>query len=140
MAATDDVRRYWDGKAEALRTDPAATMKDVILRELEIEAIASRLRADDELLDVGTGNAFGAIRWAAQCRRVVAVDYSDGMVAAAREAVRASGRVFCVTHNYTAYPMVRRSGYVAIAMRGTSAPSRMLKDAWKFKFAIWTRL
>jgi SAM-dependent methyltransferase len=92
MAARDDVRRYWDGKAEALRTDPAATMKDVILRGLEIEAIGSRLRADDELLDVGTGNAFGAISWAARCRRVVAVDYSDGMVAAAREAVRASGR------------------------------------------------
>jgi ubiquinone/menaquinone biosynthesis C-methylase UbiE len=93
MAAADDVRRYWDGKAEALRTDPAATMKDVLLRQLEIEAIGSRLRTDDELLDVGTGNAFGAVRWAARCRRVVAVDYSDRMVDVAREAVRASGRL-----------------------------------------------
>jgi SAM-dependent methyltransferase len=93
MAAPDEVRRYWDGKAEALSTDPTATMKDVILRSLEIDAIGSRLRPDDELLDVGTGNAFGAIRWAAQCRRVVALDYSNGMVAAAREAVRVSGRV-----------------------------------------------
>ena len=75
-----------------MRADPAATMKDVILRGLEIEAIGSRLREEDELLDVGTGNAFGAIHWAARCRRVMAVDYSDGMVAAAREAVRASSR------------------------------------------------
>ena len=51
------IDQYWDAKAEALTTDPSATMKDVILRGLEIEAIGDRLGPDDELLDVGGGNA-----------------------------------------------------------------------------------
>ena len=44
--------------------------------------------------------------------------------------VRASGRVFCLTHNYTAYPMVRqardmvRAGDMARSARSTPATSR----------------
>lgn len=88
----NDIARYWDGKAEQLRTDPSATMKDVLLRSLEIEAIASRLNDDDELLDVGGGNAFAALQWAKVCKSVKVVDFSEKMVEFGTEAIAASGR------------------------------------------------
>jgi ubiquinone/menaquinone biosynthesis C-methylase UbiE len=87
-----DIQEYWDEKAARLKTDPAATMKDVILRALEIEAIGTRLQSDDVLLDVGTGNAFGALKWAKLCRDVVATDNSAKMTEVAREAVTSSGQ------------------------------------------------
>ncbi|MBN1943140.1 MAG: class I SAM-dependent methyltransferase [Phycisphaerae bacterium] len=87
----NDISAYWDAKAEALKTDPSATMKDVILRSLEIEAIGRRLRTDDDLLDVGGGNAFAGIQWAQHCRTVHVVDFSEKMVAYGREAVAAAG-------------------------------------------------
>jgi ubiquinone/menaquinone biosynthesis C-methylase UbiE len=87
-----DIQEYWDEKAVCLKTDPAATMKDIILRALEIEAIGARLQPDDVLLDVGTGNAFGALKWARLCRDVVATDNSAKMIEAAREAVSSSGQ------------------------------------------------
>ena len=87
-----EIQRYWDEKATSLKTDPAATMKDVILRSLEIEAIGTRLQPDDVLLDVGTGNAFGALQWAETCKSVVATDYSPKMIEAASEAIASSGR------------------------------------------------
>jgi len=87
----DEISTYWDGKAEALKTDPSATMKDVILRSLEIEAIGRRLGENDDLLDVGGGNAFAGIEWAQHCRSVRVVDFSEKMVAYGREAVAEAG-------------------------------------------------
>jgi ubiquinone/menaquinone biosynthesis C-methylase UbiE len=86
-----EIDRYWDDKAVKLRTDPSATMKDVILRSLEIEAIYERMRPDDDLLDVGTGNAYGALQWARRCNRVVATDFSARMIESAEEAIASSG-------------------------------------------------
>jgi ubiquinone/menaquinone biosynthesis C-methylase UbiE len=91
MPRSDDIRAYWDQKADTLRTDPSATMKDVLLRGLEIEAIASRLLPEDTLLDVGTGNAYAAIAWSARCQSIVATDFSTSMVAVAREAIASAG-------------------------------------------------
>jgi len=88
----EEIRTYWDGKAARLWTDPSATMKDVILRTMEIEAIANRLRAEDDLLDIGCGNAFESIEFAKRCRSVLAVDFSDRMVDAARAAVSEGGQ------------------------------------------------
>ena len=88
----NEIARYWDGKAEQLRTDPSATMKDVILRSLEIEAIGARLNGDDKLLDVGGGNAFAALQWAEVCKSVKVVDFSEKMVEFGTEAILASGR------------------------------------------------
>ncbi len=89
---TPEIKRYWDNKAEQLRTAPSATMKDIILRSLEIEAIASRLILDDSLLDVGCGNAFGSVLFAEKCRRVLAVDFSDKMISMAQQAISENGR------------------------------------------------
>lgn len=87
----NDISTYWDGKAEALKTDPSATMKDVILRALEIEAIGKRLRRDDDLLDVGGGNSFAGIQWSPHCRSVRVVDFSEKMVAYGRDAIAEAG-------------------------------------------------
>lgn len=86
-----DITAYWDAKAEALQTDPSATMKDVILRSLEIEAIARRLCPQDDLLDVGGGNAYAGLQWARHCRSVRVVDFSEKMVAFGRQAVEKAG-------------------------------------------------
>jgi ubiquinone/menaquinone biosynthesis C-methylase UbiE len=88
---SEEISQYWDRKAEQLRTDPSATMKDVILRSMEIEAIGSRLDAEDELLDVGGGNAFAGLVWAGHCRNVTVVDYSEKMVEYGRKAIADSG-------------------------------------------------
>ena len=92
MPNDGDIRAYWDGKAKALSTDPSATMKDVMLRQLEIEAICARLKRDDLLLDVGCGNAYGSIAFAQVCRAVIAVDYSHGMIESARTLIAQSSR------------------------------------------------
>jgi SAM-dependent methyltransferase len=67
-------------------------MKDVVLRSLEIEAISTRLAANDTLLDVGCGNAFGSLIFAEHCSRVLAADYSEKMITQAVAAIGASGR------------------------------------------------
>ncbi len=67
-------------------------MKDVILRSLEIQAIGSRLKPGDRLVDVGAGNAFGSLLLAEHCHQVLALDYSHQMVAMAKAAIAASGR------------------------------------------------
>ena len=59
--SASQIKQYWEGKAEKLGTDPSATMKDVILRSLEIEAISKRLLPGDTMLDVGAGMLSG--RW-----------------------------------------------------------------------------
>lgn len=89
--APHEIYQYWNQKAEDFKTDPSATMRDVILRSLEIEAIGERLQPKDVLLDVGTGNAFGVLQWAKRCRRVMATDYSTKMIEKAREAIAISG-------------------------------------------------
>ena len=88
LPTNDSIRKYWDSKAENLKTDPSATMKDVILRSMEIQAINARLNPYDTLLDIGCGNAFGSIEFAQHCGSVLAVDYSDKMIAMAQEAIR----------------------------------------------------
>ncbi|HEU4883210.1 MAG TPA: class I SAM-dependent methyltransferase [Longimicrobium sp.] len=86
-----DILEYWNQKAERMGTDPAATMKDVILREMEIRSIGDRLRQDDTLLDVGAGNGYAAVQWSGRCRSVTALDYSPGMVQQATKAVADAG-------------------------------------------------
>ena len=89
---SQDIYNYWNQKAEKLGTDPSATMKDVILRSIEIESIGDRLKADDVLLDIGAGNAFASLEWARRCKMVVALDFSPKMIEAAQEAIAASRR------------------------------------------------
>lgn len=83
----DSIKKYWDSKAENLKTDPSATMKDVLLRTMEIQAISARLNPSDTLLDIGCGNAFGSIEFARHCKSVLAVDYSEKMIAMAKDAI-----------------------------------------------------
>jgi SAM-dependent methyltransferase len=85
-----EIKQYWEEKAEALKADPSATMKDIILRSMEIEAISARLGIDDILLDVGCGNAFGSIEFARHCQRVTAMDYSENMIEVAKASIRQS--------------------------------------------------
>jgi SAM-dependent methyltransferase len=92
IPSDSQIKEYWNRKAEQLGSDPSATMKDVVLRSLEIEAISNRLTWKDTLLDIGCGNAFGSLIFAEHCSKVLAADYSEQMIARAAEAIANSGR------------------------------------------------
>jgi SAM-dependent methyltransferase len=118
MTPTDaQIKEYWNHKAQQLGTDPSATMKDVVLRSLEIEAISERLAPDDTLLDVGCGNAFGSLTFAERCARVLAVDYSERMVFMATEAIRNNGRknINAEQHDVTQIGTVYPGAFTAVS-------------------------
>lgn len=87
-----NIKEYWDNKVRLLQTNPSATMRDVILRSMEIESIRIQLREDDNLIDVGGGNAFGAIRWADFCSSVLVTDFSKEMISSSITAIANSGK------------------------------------------------
>jgi len=87
----NQINRYWNKKAKNLGFDPAATMKDSNLRELEIQTILSCLRKKDVLVDIGGGNGWATLRYAQKCRYVYLFDRSLEMVKAARKRIRESG-------------------------------------------------
>jgi SAM-dependent methyltransferase len=83
---SDAVREHWDAQASLYGVDERATMPDVYLRQLEIEAIKKYLRPTDRILDVGCGNGCGTVRLAEAARRqVIGVDFSARMIEKAKE-------------------------------------------------------
>ncbi len=83
------IHGYWEQKAAGTATlAPAATMKDVILRELEIAALSRQLRRRDRVIDLGCGNGFSSFRFARLVRHLHGVDYSAAMVAQCERARR----------------------------------------------------
>jgi ubiquinone/menaquinone biosynthesis C-methylase UbiE len=79
------VRDFWDSRAGL---GLAAGTKDLILKQLEIEAIAGHVREGMRVLDAGCGNGITAITIAERYMvDVVAFDFADEMVKTAKEMV-----------------------------------------------------
>ncbi|MCK5305574.1 MAG: class I SAM-dependent methyltransferase [Candidatus Omnitrophica bacterium] len=74
------ISDYWDKKAKQLKQDPAATMGDVCLRELEINSIVRQLKKTDEVLDVGCGNGFTTAICAEKVKSIIGIDFSEEMI------------------------------------------------------------
>jgi ubiquinone/menaquinone biosynthesis C-methylase UbiE len=105
---TEDIKKYWNNQARLARSatsgelrlideekdifassSPAVggTLKDPVLRELEIEALSTYIRTGDTILDVGCGNGYTVLEI---CRRIpgaraVGIDYSAEMIRNALE-------------------------------------------------------
>jgi ubiquinone/menaquinone biosynthesis C-methylase UbiE len=88
---TDEiVFAYWESKAAASGDDPTATIRDLHYRDLEIDAIRGCLGPEDRVLDIGCGNGYATLEYAAQVREIIGVDYSPTMVQAAQRRLEAS--------------------------------------------------
>jgi len=89
MAQIEDVRSYWDGRADL---GFEAGSGDVMLKRLEIDAIASYVSDGLRILDVGCGNGFTAIEIARRYQvEIVGLDYAPKMIDAAIEAAEKAG-------------------------------------------------
>ncbi len=92
MEDSDDkgtVREFWDRRARDNNVDASrVTHPDVWQRWIEIELLKQHLDPQADVLEVGCGNGYTTAHVAPLVRSVVAVDYSEAMVARAREDCR----------------------------------------------------
>ena len=83
------IRRYWKERAKDYGTSPEASWADLPMIELETRQIGARLDDDDYVLDVGCGNGYSTVRFAAAKRvRIRGVDFIPGMIRNARLRLR----------------------------------------------------
>ena len=78
-----DIQAYWNQRASLA---PWAGSRDVLAKQLEIEAIAGYVRDGMHILDIGCGNGLTAIELAKRFHvDVMGFDYAEEMVSAANK-------------------------------------------------------
>jgi ubiquinone/menaquinone biosynthesis C-methylase UbiE len=103
LKINDKIREYWNEQAArtalASRRDlsvedwdgtdvytgkyeEGSTLKDSVLRRIEIETIGSRLPTEGDILDVGCGNGFSTMNYASMVANIKAtgLDYASSMI------------------------------------------------------------
>lgn len=87
MAPADvkKIKDHWQERARQAPADAAVTHADIWQRWLEIESLKPLMRADERVLDIGCGNGYTTRRLAPLVREVVGLDYSEEMIARARD-------------------------------------------------------
>lgn len=81
----DKVKEFWDEQALAHGASDLATAPDHFYREMEIARIIEHLEPGKKILDVGCGNGYSTQKfWEAIDSEFVGVDYSEKMIAEAR--------------------------------------------------------
>lgn len=79
--SVSDIRTFWNNRAGLGKW---AGTRDVLAKQLEMEAIASYARDGMHILDVGCGNGITAIELARRYSvRVLGIDFADAMIQAA---------------------------------------------------------
>jgi ubiquinone/menaquinone biosynthesis C-methylase UbiE len=88
----EQIRAYWEERAEQYLADPASTTNDVYLRELEILTITRVLRSllgrgPAKVLDVGCGDGYATVNVARELPEFTfaGIDYSANMISMAAE-------------------------------------------------------
>lgn len=76
---------HWSERARSVAQDIEVNIMDVFQRELEYDYIEPYLDRDMSVLEVGCGNGFSTDRFRKCAKWVDAFDYSEDMVARARE-------------------------------------------------------
>jgi len=91
--ALQEIRAFWQQRAEQFKTSPQATLWEMPLRELEIAAILRYVRDGVRVLDAGCGNGYSTLAFA-RARRAEfhGIDYAPKMIQYARENLRQTPR------------------------------------------------
>ncbi|MGH2492856.1 MAG: class I SAM-dependent methyltransferase [Candidatus Limnocylindria bacterium] len=119
MSSIDRIKETWDGRAK----DPElqgtyVTMTDRNQRMLEIDEALRRIPPGQHLLDVGCGNGYSTAIFAKHAEHVVAIDYSEPMIARAkREYGDIPNITFEVRDVLSPLPYPDQSFGVAVAQR-----------------------
>jgi ubiquinone/menaquinone biosynthesis C-methylase UbiE len=79
------IREFWDHQAMQFGASDLATAPDSHYRSLEIRHIMEHLRDREHVLDIGCGNGFSTLKFAARFKEstFVGADYSSEMIRAA---------------------------------------------------------
>lgn len=81
MATVEEIKAFWNQRAEELGTDCTATLRETYLRILEINAIAKYLDHGLIVADIGCGNGFSTIEFAKRFKTdFIGFDYSEKMI------------------------------------------------------------
>jgi ubiquinone/menaquinone biosynthesis C-methylase UbiE len=85
----EQIRDYWSRQAIEHGTSPVASWSDQPVIDLEIREIVKRLEDGDRILDVGCGNGYSTVQYAAQRRiSIRGLDYIPEMIDQARARLR----------------------------------------------------
>src|SRR3989344_3315230 len=87
---TKKIKGFWDNQAVTFKQSQLATAPDTYYRSLEIEKISSYLQNGKKVLDIGCGNGFSTLLFAAKFPKstFAGMDYSSKMVEAANAALK----------------------------------------------------
>lgn len=86
---SDDIKDFWDQQAQTFGQSDLATAPDHYYRQLEIREILKHLADGQRVLDVGCGNGYSTLRFAAAfpSSTFIGIDYSPTMIANANAAL-----------------------------------------------------
>lgn len=72
----EQIKEFWTQQARIHGQSPAASWSDVSVLDLEVREISSRLADGDRVLDVGCGNGYSTVQFAAARRVAIrGIDY-----------------------------------------------------------------
>jgi len=81
----EEIRNFWMQNALKHGQSPAASWSDQMVIEMEIREILRRLEEGDQVLDIGCGNGYSTVQFAAQKRiDIRGMDYIPEMIEQAR--------------------------------------------------------
>jgi len=76
------IKSFWSAQAKKFKGSALATAPDTYYRQLEIQRIGDYLKDGTKVLDVGCGNGFSTIKFAAKLSHAtfIGLDYSEGLI------------------------------------------------------------
>jgi SAM-dependent methyltransferase len=115
----DRIKETWDGRANDPQLQGTyVTMADSNQRLLEIDEALRYIPTGQRILDVGCGNGYSTAIFAKHAEHIVAIDYSEAMIARAkREYGEIRNITFEVGDVLSPLPYAARTFDVAIAQR-----------------------